>query len=45
VAVTVDVLAEQRDLAVPAAGQRARLVDDLVERAAAFRPRLNGTMQ
>ncbi len=38
VAVAVDVLAEQRHLAVAAGGQRAGLVDDLVERAAPLRP-------
>ena len=37
VAVAVDVLAEQRDLAVPGRGQRAGLGEDLVEGAAALR--------
>ena len=39
VAVAVDVLAEERDLAVAGGGQRPRLVDDLVERTAALRAR------
>ncbi len=38
VAVAVDVLAQQRDLAVARGGQRARLGDDLVERTAPLRP-------
>ncbi len=37
VAVRVDVLAEQRDLAVAGGGDRAGLLDDLVERPAALR--------
>ena len=37
VAVAVDVLTEQRDLPEAGGGQRARLVDDLVERPAALR--------
>ena len=39
VAVRVHVLAQQRHLAVPGRGQRPRLVDDVVERAAALRAR------
>ena len=38
VAVRVDVLAEQRDLAIAGRGERARLGDDLVERPAALGP-------
>ena len=38
VAVRVDVLAEQRDLAIAGRGERARLVDDVVERPAPLRP-------
>ncbi len=37
VAVAVDVLPEERDLAVPGGGQGPRLVHDLVERSAALR--------
>ena len=38
VAIRVDVLAEQRDLAIAGRGERARLVDDVVERPAPLRP-------
>ena len=38
-AVRVDVLAEQRDLAIAGRGERARLVDDVVERPAPLRAR------
>src|SRR6185503_14282635 len=38
VTVRVDVLAEERDLAVPGGRERSRLVDDLVERATSLRP-------
>ena len=46
VTVGVDVLAEQRDLAVACGGERARLGDDVIEGSRLRSgPRLKGTMQ
>ena len=45
VAVGVDVLAQQRHVQDARRGQRACLGHHVIERSAAFRPRLNGTMQ